>query len=169
MSQHPYSKLSATDQNLNLIFTPCPGTRDTSVTEALAELKQAGATALITVMPASELTDNAVDHLPEECAAQNLEWFHLPVADEQAPGPDFDAAWHQHRERIMALLASGQTIAIHCKGGSGRTGLVAGQLLVASGHTLESATSKVQSVRPKALQQPAHIGHLKNFAEHTDG
>lgn len=165
MSQHPYSRMSAAEENLNLIFTPCPGTRETSVAEALTELKQAGATALITVMPTGELSDNAVGHLPEECAAQNLEWFHLPVADEQAPGADFDAAWHQHRGRIMALLAAGQPIAIHCKGGSGRTGLIAGQLLVASGLTLEEATAKVRSMRPKALQQPAHIGHLKQFAE----
>lgn len=164
MNQHPYSKLVAAEQGVQLIFTPCPGTRDTSVSDALTELKQAGASALITVMPSTELKDNGADQLPEECAAMGIEWFHLPVADEQAPGPDFDAAWSQHKERISALLASGQQVAIHCKGGSGRTGLIAGQLLIASGVSLQAATEKVQSIRPKALQQPAHVAHLQQFA-----
>ena len=47
---HPYDLLSIPGIPGKLIFTPCPGTKDTSLEEALASLKQAGASAVITLM-----------------------------------------------------------------------------------------------------------------------
>lgn len=93
MQSHPYSVLTASDLSGQLIFTPCPGTKDTSVSEALATLRDAGAVALVTLMPEEELLQNEVDLLPEECQLQGIEWFHLPVEDDQAPGEAFSTAW----------------------------------------------------------------------------
>ena len=44
-------------------------------------------------MPAEELARNDASQLPQLCAERHLEWFHLPVADEQVPLADFDRAW----------------------------------------------------------------------------
>lgn len=97
MQQHPYSILTAADVKGQLIFTPCPGTKDTSVADALDTLKGAGASALVTLMPSEELLQSEIDLLPEGCQLLGIEWFHLPVEDEQAPGEPFQAAWEQHR------------------------------------------------------------------------
>lgn len=61
------------------------------------------------------------------------------------------------------LPTEGKAIAIHCKGGSGRTGLVAAQLLIESGVPFSDALRDVQSLRPRAVQHPAHIQYIGQF------
>lgn len=160
---HPYDILGVPGCSGRLIFTPCPGTRDTSVDSALDTLQAAGAEALITLMPAGELEQNQAGELPALCAARHLEWFHLPVADEQVPLDDFAAAWAQARQRIASLLGEGRSIAIHCKGGSGRTGLIAARILIDRGLPRADAVALVQALRPKAIQHPAHAAWIAQF------
>ncbi|WP_413793386.1 MULTISPECIES: cyclin-dependent kinase inhibitor 3 family protein [unclassified Pseudomonas] len=163
MHLHPYSVLVTPELIGQLIFTPCPGTKDTSVSQALATLRDAGASALVTLMPTEELLQNEVDLLPEECQLLGLEWFHLPVEDEQAPGESFAAAWETHRERLKELLMDGKSIAIHCKGGSGRTGLFAARLMIECGMPVQEAIAQVQALRPRAIQNPAHVSYINQF------
>ena len=161
--QHPYDILGVPGGHGRLIFTPCPGTGDTSVDSALETLQAAGAEALITLMPATELAQNQAGELPALCAARQLEWFHLPVADEQVPLDDFASAWAQAQPRLRALLDEGRSVAIHCKGGSGRTGLIAARLLIDRGLPRADAVALVQALRPKAIQHPAHVAWLAQF------
>lgn len=159
---HPYDLLPL-DGAGSLILTPCPGLKETSVAEALKDLKAAGASALVTLMPEEELEAQGVDALPSLCAEQQLEWFHLPIADEQIPLADFDGAWaHSHR-RLQQLLDQGRSVAIHCKGGSGRTGLIVARLLMERGLSRDQAVAQVQALRPKAIQHPAHVAWLAQF------
>ena len=160
---HPYDILGVPGCSGQLIFTPFPGSKDTSVAAALDTLQGAGAEALITLMPAGEMEQNQATELPALCAARHLEWFHLPVADEQVPQDDFAAAWAQARERIQALLGAGRSIAIHCKGGSGRTGLIAARILIDRGLSRGEAVAMVQALRPKAIQHPAHAAWIAQF------
>jgi len=160
---HPYDILGVPGCSGRLIFTPCPGSKDTSLASALDTLQAAGAQALITLMPASELEQNQAAELPALCAERNLEWFHLPVADEQVPQDDFANAWAQARARIATLLNEGRSIAIHCKGGSGRTGLIAARILIDRGLSRAEAVALVQALRPKAIQPPAHAAWLAQF------
>lgn len=160
---HPYDVLDIPQCPGRLIFTPCPGTKDASLNEALASLKSAGAKALITLMPDAELAANEAIALPSVCAELGLEWLHLPIADEQLPMADFNAAWDRHHESILALLYADAALAIHCKGGSGRTGLIAARILVELGVERETAVRHIQALRPKAIQHPAHVGWLAQF------
>jgi len=163
---HPFDILSIPNRPGRLIFTPCPGTRDSSLGSALSVLKQqAGAHAVLSLMPTAELAQNAVSDLPAQCAAQGLSWLHLPVADEQVPLADFDAAWPAAMAQMAELLAADQAIAIHCKGGSGRTGLIAARILIELGIARSEAVSLVQALRPKAIQHPAHAGWIAQFGQ----
>lgn len=161
---HPYDVLDIPQRPGRLIFTPCPGTRGVSLNEALASLKAAGAQAVITLMPAAELAANNAAALPAVCAEHGLVWLHLPVADEHVPLADFDAAWDRYHGEIIAQLDADATLAIHCKGGSGRTGLIAARILIDLGIDRETAVRQVQALRPKAIQHPAHIGWLAQFS-----
>ncbi|UTW10891.1 cyclin-dependent kinase inhibitor 3 family protein [Marinobacterium rhizophilum] len=163
MHTHPYSVLDADPIRGQLIFTPCPGTRETSLDDALDTLKAAGASALLTLMPAEELARNQAENLPEQCKQRGIEWFHLPVEDDQAPAAPFQLAWKAHRQHIRQLLIEGKNIAIHCKGGSGRTGLIAAQLLIECGVPLQQAIDKVQALRPRAIQSTDHVNYIRQL------
>lgn len=165
MPTHPHDVLAVPGRSGQLIFTPCPGSKDTSVGEALDTLKAAGAEAVITLMPSEELARNQAADLDQRCAERGLEWFHLPVADEQVPLEDFDQVWPRSAARINELLEAGKDVAIHCKGGSGRTGLIAARILIDCGVPREEAVAHVQELRPKAIQHPAHAGWLGQFGQ----
>lgn len=166
MQLHPYSVLANPELIGQLIFTPCPGSKGTSVSQALSTLREAGASALVTLMPNEELLQSEIDLLPEECQLLGLEWVHLPVEDDEAPGEPFAAAWEVHRERLKALVMNGESIAIHCKGGSGRTGLFAARLMIECGIPVQDAVAQVQALRPRAIQNPAHVAYINQFS-HT--
>jgi protein-tyrosine phosphatase len=160
---HPFDTLSIPNRPGRLIFTPCPGTQGSSLEDALQALKQAGAHAVLTLMPHAELALNAAGNLPALCTTQGLDWLHLPVADEQVPQAGFDVAWPAVMANIRGLLEADKGIAIHCKGGSGRTGLIAARILIELDITPSEAIDRVQALRPKAIQHPAHADWIARF------
>lgn len=156
---HPYDKL-ALASGATLILTPCPGTKDTSVEEAVATLKDAGAQALVTLMPDDELAKFAAESLPGACAASGIQWFHLPVEDDHAPDERFATAFAAQKQTLLSLLEGQGTLAIHCRGGSGRTGFMAAILLLESGMDREDMVRQVQGLRPHALKMSVHTDYL---------
>jgi protein-tyrosine phosphatase len=160
---HPYDVLSISEVRGKLIFTPCPGTKGTSLVDALAALKQAGAHGVISLMPQAELDVNDASQIAEQCKALGLAWYHLPVADEQVPLEDFDRKWREAKTPILEQLKAGSSLAIHCKGGSGRTGLIAARILIETGISREAAIAQVRTLRPKAIQHPAHVNWINQF------
>lgn len=155
---HPYDELTLSGNSL--LFTPCPGTKGASVAESLQQLQQAGASAVVTLTPATELAKLNIVGLAEQCQALGLQWFHCPIADDCAPAADFTAAWQQAAPQLQQLLDQQQKIAIHCKGGSGRTSLVAAQLLVERGIDKAEIMATIRELRPYALTLTPHVDHF---------
>ena len=61
---------------------------------------------------------------------------------------------------MHTLLRQGEKVAIHCKGGSGRTGLVAAQILLELGLDKIEAKQRVQALRPYALTLAPHLAYF---------
>lgn len=158
---HPFDPLTL--ENGSFIFTPCPGTKDADLTSSVEQLKSAGADAIITLMYDQEMAENNAQQLPQVCQAAGLKWFQLPLPDNDAPNEDFTKAFEKQRADIFAILNNKGTVAVHCKGGSGRTGLVIGLLMKCLGLSEQEVIEKVQTIRPKALQHPAQLSFFKSF------
>ena len=84
----------------------------------------------------------------------------FPVEDDAAPGPAFEQAWAAHRDAVLALVSQQGSIAIHCRGGSGRTGFMAALILREMGMDGAQADTQVLRLRPKALSLPGHTDYL---------
>lgn len=164
MPQHPFYPLACASQQGSLLLTPCPGTLASDLESSLQELKAAGATALITLMTRPEMNKNQVAHLEDQCTAAGLAWFHLPVEDEGAPTDAFATAWQQVRAEIHKRLDNNESIAIHCKGGSGRTGVVAAQILMERGAELQETVDRVKALRPNAFVHPVQVDYITQLA-----
>lgn len=85
-------------------------------------------------------------------AASGLTWLRLPIPDASVPGPSFEAAWVQAGPQWRGLLTRGDRIVIHCRGGLGRSGLVAARLLVELGDSAREALLRVRAARPGAVE-----------------
>lgn len=159
--QHPFDQLSL-ENGATLIFTPCPGTKDVSLEASLRQLAEAGATAIVSTTSDKEMERLGVSELPTLCERLNLAWFQLPIEDDAAPESAFTEAWARHKLDLLARLNERATLAIHCRGGSGRTGLSAALLMMAMGTEIDQAIAAVQSLRPKAIRLPAHQEFLQH-------
>lgn len=159
MKSHPFSKLDI-ESGGRLILTPCPGTKDVPLELSVKQLKDAGADAIITLMTSEEMERNHVDELSGVCQLNNLPWFHLPIEDDCAPTDEFETRWAIDKKEVIRLLQSGKTMAIHCKGGTGRTGLMAAILLKEIGTDLSDAMNQVKSLRPNSLKLKPHLDYL---------
>lgn len=163
MSLHPFDALDLPDGG-QILFTPCPGTKAADLEASVAQLKSAGASAIVTLMPTDELQANGAASLSAVCQQHDLAWYHFPVEDDAAPAAEFASAWAAHSADVLQILADGGTIAVHCKGGSGRTGLMVAMLLINRGEPLPKVIEQVQEIRPKSLQIPAHLAFLSDVA-----
>ena len=159
MSSHPYDRLSLT-QGRQMIFTPCPGTKGVDLAASIRQLHDAGASAIITMMPDEELAKFGVSALPELVGQAGMQWFQFPVEDDAAPGHVFEQTWEQHKTGVLALVEQGECVAIHCRGGSGRTGFMAAVILRELGLNGPEATALITGLRPKSLKLAAHSDYL---------
>ncbi|REG77584.1 cyclin-dependent kinase inhibitor 3 family protein [Marinomonas pollencensis] len=161
---HPTWELPLPDTEAGLVLTPCPGTKDASLSDSIAELKKQGVMAIVTALSLEEMQDRGVASLPEEVEQAGLKWFHLPIEDDCAPGADFIAKWQQASPELHQTIKKGQKIALHCMGGSGRTGLLAAHLLLEREWPLEQIISEVQALRPGAFTKQVQVQYIQQFA-----
>lgn len=153
---HPFWSLDVPRFDGQLLLTPCPGTQQVSAPHALSQLQLAGARALITLVTADELAAQGLHRLGAESETRGMAWYHLPIRDDEAPDAQFEQAWRQLLPELISLLRDGKQVAIHCRGGSGRTGLVAAALLMALGQPQPEAMACVRAHRPRAFILASH-------------
>ncbi len=122
-----------------------------------------GAKALVTLMESEELDEVKVPVglLGSWAKESGLEWNHLPVKDIDIPDDRFEDLWTYSGLRLRNTLARGDKIVIHCLGGLGRTGTVAGRLLVEFGDEPETAIKKIREARQGSIQTAPQ----KNYVE----
>ena len=66
-------------------------------------------------------------------------------------------------DRILVATAAGETVAVHCRGGTGRTGTVVAAGLVKLGYSADDAIAAVQQVRSGALGVAAQRDFIHRF------
>ncbi len=157
---HPFDAVT-TPSGARLLLTPCPGTKDTSVGAAVNTLKEAGADAVITMLTNADIKKLGVEHLGSEIEQQGIAWFQLPIEDDCAPEAIFEEAFAKSKDELLELLKNKATIAIHCRGGTGRTSLMAAILLLESGESWTEIKPHIQAAKPKTLKIPVHLEYLE--------
>ncbi len=164
---HPHWRFDVKNMTGNLVIMPCPGCKDVDLTTSLNQLKQNGVTHILTLMTNEEMQRSNVSTIPEQCQAIDLEWLHFPIEDDCVPSETDSAEWTYIQQSIQNAVKNGGSVAVHCKGGSGRAGLCTAMLLLDFGHKLQDAMDMIKEVRPSAFGNPAQIAFLKSYCENV--
>jgi ADP-ribosyl-[dinitrogen reductase] hydrolase len=114
-----------------------------------------GATTVVTLVESREFQLYGVPDFVAALRRRRFAWLHLPIADMAIPGAGFAAAWDREGAGVLARIAAGERILVHCAGGLGRTGMVAARILVEFGAEPAAAIAMVRAVRPGAIETPA--------------
>ena len=146
-------------------ITSCPGMKDEyscldtyneSLNDDLQTIRNWGAIALVTLLDVAELTALGVNELSRKAMSNNLIWIHLPICNLHVPDEKFEEKWLWVGPRLNQWLREGNRIAIHCKEGIGRAGVVAARLMIELGMPAAQAIKAVQKARPGSLQLHTH-------------
>jgi len=142
-------------------MTICPGRQvshafggewDRNLDADLTVIRDWGARALVSLMEEHEMAYYGIADLPDRTRALGLAHYHLPIVDMDVPDHLFENLWYEYGETLRDMLLAGESIVIHCLGGLGRTGTVAGRLLVELGADPEYAIRQIRSSRPGTIQ-----------------
>lgn len=118
----------------------------------LARVQQWGTCMVISLIEEHEFRELEVEALPDDVEQLGMKWRHLPIRDMSLPGKHFNDRWPEVGQEIMTTLQAGMRIFLHCKGGLGRTGMIAACLLIESGMSAEEAIVQVRLARPNAIE-----------------
>ena len=88
----------------------------------------------------------------EKIGKRNFSWFFHPLKDMTAPDEIFRERFFETQSHLLENLRSGKKIAIHCKGGLGRSGTIAALLLRHLGFSAEKSIALVRKSRPGAIE-----------------
>ena len=150
-----------TPGNGRIGMTFCPGKHDPlamtrpwarDMRTYLAAIVDWKAVALVTLMESHELDMLGVSGLGDAVKTRGLDWYHLPVQDVSVPSAAFEEEWTEVGETLRKQLLVGQSIVVHCRGGLGRTGMVAARLLIELGEKPVTALQRVRAARPGAVE-----------------
>lgn len=173
-------------QNANPIFTlevpgrtgviglsACPGIRLDSARRGnlqrnlkrdLTAIQEWGATGVVTLNEEPELESLGLGDLGSQIVEAGFWWRNLPIMDMNVPVPPFEENWQVEGQQIIASIAAGERVLLHCLAGLGRTGMIAARLLVDMGMSAEQAIVEVRRLRPRAIQTSEQEEYVRKFA-----
>lgn len=131
--------------------TNLPGERDRDLESDLAVIADWGATTLLSLIEPHEFEALGVTHMSRVLPA-GIAHYVLPIVDGAIPSGTWERAWANIGPQVRERLALGERIVIHCRGGLGRTGMVAARLLVEFGEVPVLAIRRVRAARPGAIE-----------------
>lgn len=169
---HPLriNSLSIAEMPGKIGMTFCPGKKgdaiyggawDRSLDIDLDVINDWGAAAVVTVMEDREFDLLGIPQFPSLMRSQPFKWFHLQIRDSDVPDQRFEAAWPSVQRVLIETLREGRDIVVHCRGGLGRTGVVAARLLVEIGLSPDQAILMVRSARPGAIETWAQEQYVR--------
>ncbi|NTU52291.1 MAG: phosphatase [Chlorobiaceae bacterium] len=153
-------------------LTFCPGKQGNSLFGTpwarnleidISAIQDWGAAVIVTLMEQFELDLLGVPHLGNVIQEAGIEWVHLPIRDISVPDETFQKDWPSQAKALQRRLSNGEHILFHCRGGLGRTGLVAGLLLLDLGWDANNAINTVREVRPGAIETTEQENYVRNY------
>ncbi len=135
----------------SLYVMPKPGKSEGAVVEDIAALRAEGVDVVVSLLQAEEQVAEGLEDEGRLCEQLGMKFLNFPIEDHCVPN-DRRAAM-LFVESLKDALRGGNNVAIHCRGGVGRTGTLAGALMLACGHESEETFKLLSLARGK--QMPA--------------
>lgn len=133
---------------------PLPSSDARALQRDVGTIERWGAQVLVTLLDDSELSKFHLQALPQLLSASRIVWQHAPLNPKRLPDLGFEDAWTGVGRRLTAILRHGGKVAIHCRDGRSRAGLVAARLLIEAGCSPQDAINRVRAARPGAIEYP---------------
>ena len=153
-------------------MTLCPGKKQPNALSGawhrdlavdLRAIKSWGATVLLSLMEEHEFLELGVIGLFEQTTALEIKWIHLPIRDVSIPNSSAEKQWAAVVSELVDRLKKDEKIVLHCKGGLGRTGMMAACLLREFGVGGKAAIDSVRTARHGAIETNEQEMYVRHY------
>jgi protein-tyrosine phosphatase len=129
--------------------------------DEIASWRREGVNSVVSLLTPEEEEDLGLIDEAHQAKANGLKFVSFPIPDREVPSSDTKMS--AVLEKLDADLSSGRNIAVHCRQGVGRTGLVAACLLIMKGMSPDAAVKSLTAARgvsvPETTSQRRWIDH----------
>jgi len=106
--------------------------------------KSAGVDQVVSLLEREEVSELGLQAEPDMCREKGIVFLSFPIPDRGVP--DIREARHL-AETLARDIASGRSVAIHCRAGIGRSSLIAACALICSGGDAHEALQLIKDAR----------------------
>lgn len=132
-------------------------------TADMDEIKNWAPHTVVTMTTQVEMDQTNAADLGKQLKTLGIGWVHLPVADYGGIGEDNAQKWSGVSVELHKILNDGGRVLVHCRGGHGRSGMVALRLLVEQGERPEDAVLRIREARPGAIETDEQLAWGKQI------
>ena len=118
---------------------------------------------IVTLIEDFEFSMLNTPDLREKIVECGIDSIHYPIVDMNAPSDPM--TFCDLIDDLLLRLEQGENIVIHCRGGLGRTGLLAACLLCANNFSVKDAIALVRARRQGAIQTKKQEDFIQLFAD----
>ena len=124
--------------------------------------RRAGLDVVLSLLEKDEAAQLELAHEAAIAESKSIHFISFPIPDRGVPASTRDAL--ALLSDIAATLDAGQNVAVHCRQGIGRSGLIAAGLLVLSGMGAEKSIAAVSAARGQAIPEtPAQLQWIRRL------
>ncbi|APZ53795.1 dual specificity protein phosphatase family protein [Salipiger abyssi] len=139
-----------------LAIAPLPG-RDGDYAGDMAHLDEWRPAMVISLVTMAELNAAGAQEIGQHVQEHGARWAHLPIADFGTPDEPLLEHWPELSRFARRALSGGGRVLVHCRGGCGRSGMVALRLMIEAGEAGDEALARLRAVRPCAVETSAQM------------
>jgi len=139
-----------------LALAPLPGSAGDYASD-LSHIRDWKPALVISLTEAAERTVAGASGFGADLQDTGTRWIAFPVPDFSVPSPDQHMEWRSASHAARAALNGGGRVMIQCRGGCGRSGMVALRLMIETGETPNAALRRLRAVRPCAIETEAQM------------
>jgi protein-tyrosine phosphatase len=127
-----------------LAITPRPRGGDW-LSGDIQSLAAQGVQILVSLLTAEEEVELQLENEASLCASNGIEFIVFPIPDRGVPSES--RAFVRIIGRLACAVQNGKSVAVHCRQGVGRSGLLAAAVVMALGESSEAAFDTVSAAR----------------------
>lgn len=150
-----------------LAITGLPG-REGDYAGDIAHLREWKPGLVLSMTTEAEMATAQAQTLGNDMQTAGSRWVHLPIKDFGAPSMEVQALWPEASAAAVAALKGGGRVLVHCRGGCGRSGMVALRLMIEVGEAPMDAFARLRAVRACAVETEAQMAWATDARFETD-
>ncbi len=112
---------------------------------------------VLTLVSEAELVEVGGAAIGNDIQSMGSRWHHLPIQDFGTPDEAVMARWPEASRQVRRALKGGGRVIVHCRGGCGRSGMVALRLMVECGEDRFAALNRLRALRDCAVETKGQL------------